>query len=164
MAARLMTFGFIKPDAVRAQNIGGILKMAEAYGLIIEWISMAWIGPSQARSLYEEHVGQPFFKDLIAFTCDGPSILLLLSAHEGDDPVVRWRELIGATNPAKAAPWTIRARFGKGGPANAVHGSATRVDVVRELRIFGLDEQLAGLVPGFEIDLGTAVSSSALLR
>jgi nucleoside-diphosphate kinase len=133
MAAKERTFAIIKPDAVRKGVIGPILDMAYRANLIPHKMVMADPLPHFWRGFYAEHEGKPFYGALVEFMCSGPSVFLLL---EGPDAIVRWRELMGATNPEKAQAHTIRGKFGTAGPANAVHGSDSIESARREALLF----------------------------
>jgi len=110
----------IKPDAVGAGNTGAITKMIEEAGFKIVAIKKVWLTPTLAGKFYAIHKERPFYKDLCAYMSSGPIIPMIL---QKDNAVEDFRKLIGATDPAKAAPGTIRALFAKSIDANAIHGS-----------------------------------------
>jgi nucleoside-diphosphate kinase len=114
------TLSIIKPDAVRKNAIGQILARFEAAGLRIVAARMMHLSPSAAEGFYAVHRGRPFFNDLVQFMTSGPVLVQVL---EGDNAIARNRELMGATDPKKAARGTIRADFAESIDANAVHGS-----------------------------------------
>lgn len=114
------TFTMIKPDAVGAGNAGAILKMIEEAGFKIIAMKKTKLTPDQAGKFYEIHKERPFYGELCAYMSSGPIIPAIL---EKDNAVEDFRKLIGATDPKKAAPGTIRALFAKSIEANAVHGS-----------------------------------------
>jgi nucleoside-diphosphate kinase len=114
------TLSIIKPDAVRKNVIGKILARFEAAGLRIVAARMMHLSRAQAESFYAVHHGRPFFRDLVEFMTSGPIMVQVL---EGEAAIARNRELMGATDPKKAAPGTIRADFADSIDANAVHGS-----------------------------------------
>ncbi len=114
------TLALIKPDAVAAGRVGEILMAVEGSGLRIRALQMLRLSPAQARGFYAVHREKPFFPALVEFMTSGPIVAIVL---EGEDAIVRWREIMGATDPAKAAPGTLRARFGTDVTRNAVHGS-----------------------------------------
>src|SRR6476661_2267854 len=114
------TLSIIKPDAVAKNVIGQILSRFEAAGLKIIGARMTRLSREEAEGFYAVHKGRPFFKDLVDFMISGPVMIQVL---EGDNAIMRNRELMGATDPKKAAPGTIRADFAQSIDANAVHGS-----------------------------------------
>jgi nucleoside-diphosphate kinase len=114
------TLSIIKPDAVRKNVIGQILARFEAAGLGIVAARMMHLSPAEAEGFYAVHRGRPFFNDLVQFMTSGPVLVQVL---EGDNAISRNRELMGATDPKKAAKGTIRADFAESIDANAVHGS-----------------------------------------
>jgi nucleoside-diphosphate kinase len=114
------TLSIIKPDAVRKNAIGKILARFEAAGLRIVASRMMFLSRAQAEGFYAVHRGRPFFADLVEFMSSGPVLVQVL---EGEDAIAKNRELMGATDPKKAARGTIRADFAESIDANAVHGS-----------------------------------------
>ena len=114
------TLAIIKPDAVKKEAIGDIIHRYEAAGLRPLAIKMIRLTKSDAEGFYDVHRQRPFFDTLTAFMASGPLVVLVL---EGKDAIKRNRELMGATDPAKAAPGTIRAAYGTNIEYNAVHGS-----------------------------------------
>jgi len=114
------TLSIIKPDAVAANVIGQIYSRFEKSGLKIIAAQMRWLSLAEAGGFYAVHKERPFFKDLVDFMTSGPVMIQVL---EGDNAVLKHRELMGATNPKEAAPGTIRADFADSIDANAVHGS-----------------------------------------
>jgi len=114
------TLSIIKPDAVAKNAIGQILSRFEKAGLKIIAARMLRLSRQDAEGFYAVHRGRPFFKDLVEFMTSGPVMVQVL---EGDNAIQRNRDLMGATDPAKAAAGTIRADFAQSIDANAVHGS-----------------------------------------
>jgi nucleoside-diphosphate kinase len=114
------TLSIIKPDAVAMNVIGEIYTRFEKAGLRIIAARMAWLSQADAHGFYAVHKDRPFFKDLVAFMISGPVLIQVL---EGENAIARNRELMGATDPKKAAAGTIRADFAESIDANAVHGS-----------------------------------------
>ena len=114
------TLSIIKPDAVAKNVIGQILARFEAAGLKVVAARMAYLSRGEAEAFYAVHKGRPFFRDLVTFMTSGPVMIQVL---QGDNAIAKNRELMGATDPKKAAPGTIRADFAKSIDANAVHGS-----------------------------------------
>ena len=114
------TLSIIKPDAVAKNVIGAIYSRFENAGLKIVAARMAHLSRKDAEGFYAVHRGRPFFNDLVDFMISGPVMIQVL---EGDNAIVKNRDLMGATDPKKAAPGTIRADFAQSIDANAVHGS-----------------------------------------
>ena len=114
------TLSIIKPDAVAKNVIGKIYSRFETNGLKVVASRMAWLSPQEAGAFYAVHKERPFFKDLVSFMISGPVMIQVL---EGEDAIAKNRELMGATDPKKAEPGTIRADFAESIDANAVHGS-----------------------------------------
>lgn len=114
------TLGIVKPDAVAKKEIGSIVSMIEKSGLAIKGMRMLHLVRSQAEQFYAVHKERPFYHDLVNFMTEGPIVVLCL---EGDNAIGRYRELMGSTDPTKAAPGTIRKAHGTSIERNAVHGS-----------------------------------------
>ena len=114
------TLSIIKPDAVAKNVIGEIYTRFERAGLKIVAARMMWLSTADAQGFYAVHKDRPFFGDLVKFMTSGP---VMIQALEGDDAIAKHRELMGATDPKKAAAGTIRADFAESIDANAVHGS-----------------------------------------
>jgi nucleoside-diphosphate kinase len=114
------TLSIIKPDAVKKNAIGQILARFEKAGLRIVAARMMHLSRAEAEGFYGVHRSRPFFRDLVEFMTSGPVLVQVL---EGDDAIAKNRELMGATDPKKAAKGTIRADFAESIDANAVHGS-----------------------------------------
>ena len=114
------TLSIIKPDAVRKNVIGKILGRFEAAGLRVVAARMMQLSRSEAEAFYAVHRERPFFRDLVEFMMSGPIMVQVL---EGEGAIMKNRELMGATDPKKAAAGTIRADFAESIDANAVHGS-----------------------------------------
>ena len=114
------TFSIIKPDAVAKNVIGQILARFEGAGLKIIAARMMYLSRAQAEGFYAVHRERPFFKDLVEFMISGPVLVQVL---QGENAILKNRELMGATDPKKAAKGTIRADFAQSIDANAVHGS-----------------------------------------
>ena len=114
------TLSIIKPDAVAKNVIGKIYSRFEANGLTIVAAQMRWLSKTEAEGFYAVHRERPFFRDLVEFMTSGPVMIQVL---EGEDAIAKNRDLMGATDPKKAAPNTIRADFATTIDANAVHGS-----------------------------------------
>jgi nucleoside-diphosphate kinase len=127
------TFAIIKPNAVKKSCIGKILAIAEDNGLKVVSARMQNLSTKEAEGFYAEHNQRPFFGSLVQFMTSGPVLLL---AFEGENAVEKWRKLMGATDPAKAAPGTIRKLFGDSIEANGTHGSESLAAAQRELAFF----------------------------
>jgi nucleoside-diphosphate kinase len=127
------TLFIVKPDAVRRKLVGAALKALEEGGLRIAGMRMLTLEKAQAERFYDVHKDKPFFSDLVEFMTSGP---VVVGVAVGPDAVVRWRELMGATDPTKAKEGTIRARFGENIQMNAVHGSDSEENARREIGFF----------------------------
>lgn len=127
------TLSIIKPDAVASNVIGKIYTRFELSGLKIVAARMKWLSRAEAEGFYAVHRERPFFKDLVDFMTSGPVIIQVL---EGEDAVQKNRDLMGATDPKKAAKGTIRADFAQSIDANAVHGSDSPQNAVTEIAYF----------------------------
>lgn len=133
------TLSIVKPDAVRAGNLGGVLDMIEASGLRIVAMKMLQLDQAKAEGFYAVHRERPFFKDLVKFMTSGPVVVSVL---EGDDAISRYRKLMGATNPEKADPGTIRKKFATNIEQNACHGSDAPETAKVEIAYFFAETEL----------------------
>jgi nucleoside-diphosphate kinase len=127
------TLSIIKPDAVAKGVIGEIYARFEKAGLRIAAARMIWLSRRDAEGFYAVHSERPFFRDLVDFMTTGPVMIQVL---EGDNAIAKNRELMGATDPKKAAPGTIRADFAQSIDANAVHGSDAPETAEQEIAYF----------------------------
>jgi nucleoside-diphosphate kinase len=127
------TLSIIKPDAVKKNVIGQILARFESAGLRIIAARMMFLSRAEAEGFYAVHRGRPFFGDLVQFMTSGPVLVQVL---EGDNAIAKNRELMGATDPKKAAKGTIRADFADSIDANAVHGSDAPETAKTEIAYF----------------------------
>ena len=127
------TLSIIKPDAVAKNVIGQIYARFEATGLKVIAARMARLSRADAEAFYAVHKERPFFNDLVSFMISGP---VMIQALEGENAVLKNRDLMGATDPKKAAPGTIRADFADSIDANAVHGSDAAETAAVELAFF----------------------------
>ena len=127
------TLSIIKPDAVAKNIIGEIYMRFERAGLKIIKAQMIHLSKKEAEGFYEVHKERPFFDDLVAFMISGP---VMIQALEGENAVLKNRELMGATNPKEAESGTIRADFAKSIDANAVHGSDSLENAKIEIDYF----------------------------
>lgn len=128
-----LTLSIIKPDAVAKSVIGQIYTRFENAGLRIVAAKMAHLTREQAEGFYAVHKERPFFNALVSFMISGPVMIQVL---KGENAIAKHRELLGATNPADAAPGTIRADFADSIDANAVHGSDAAETAVQEIAYF----------------------------
>jgi nucleoside-diphosphate kinase len=127
------TLSIIKPDAVKKNVIGQILSRFEKAGLKIVAAKMMQLDKNLAGSFYEVHKERPFYNDLVQFMISGP---VFVSVLEGEDAILKNRDIMGATDPKKAAPGTIRADFADSIDANAVHGSDAPETAKHEVAFF----------------------------
>lgn len=127
------TYVMVKPDAVARNLVGRIISRFEEVGLKLERAELGLVTREQAAANYAEHEGKPFYEGLIAYITSGPVMKMVLS---GPNAVSTCRKLMGATNPADAAPGTIRGDFGLVLDANVVHGSDSPESAEREIAIF----------------------------
>jgi len=127
------TLSIIKPDAVEKNVIGQILSRFEAAGLQIVACRMLHLSEQDAKAFYAVHKGRPFYDALVEFMISGPVVVSVL---EGENAILKNREIMGATNPAEAAPGTIRADFAQSIDANAVHGSDAPETAKEEIAFF----------------------------
>lgn len=127
------TFSIIKPNAVKKNAIGSIIQIFEKNGLKVAAMKLVKLERAKCEAFYAEHKERPFFGELVTFMTSGPVVLMALN---GENAVTRNREIMGATDPKKAAPGTIRALFGDNVGENAVHGSDSAASADRELKIF----------------------------
>jgi len=127
------TFSIIKPNAVRTGKTGPILAMINEGGFEIAAMRMVKMTLPQAESFYSVHKGKPFFDGLVEFMTSGPVVVMIL---RHDNAVDQFRKLIGATDPAKAEPGTIRRTFAVSVQMNAVHGSDSVENAIREANFF----------------------------
>jgi nucleoside-diphosphate kinase len=133
------TLSIIKPDGVKKNLIGEIYRRFEAAGLEILGARMMRLTTAQAEGFYAVHRERPFFKDLVRYMTSGPVMVQVLS---GEDAIARNREIMGATNPADAAPGTIRADFADSIEQNVVHGSDGPATAATEIAFFFDDGDL----------------------
>ncbi len=127
------TLSIIKPDAVKKNAIGKIIDRFESNGLKIAAIKKLQLSEKNAQDFYAIHKERPFFKDLVSFMISGPVVVMVL---EGENAVKKNRELMGDTDPKKAAKGTIRADFAESIDANAVHGSDSLENAKNEIAFF----------------------------
>lgn len=127
------TFAMVKPDGVKRGLAGEIMSRIEAKGFTFVDVKLMNISRETAEEHYGEHAGKPFFEGLISFITSGPVLAMVV---EGENAILEWRKMMGATNPADAAPGTIRGDFASTMDENVVHGSDAPETAEREINIF----------------------------
>ncbi len=133
------TLSIVKPDGVRKNVIGEVYRRFERAGLRIVAARMMHLTQAQAEGFYAVHRERPFFRDLVSYMTSGPVIVQVL---EGDNAVAKNREIMGATDPKKAAPGTIRADLADSIEANTVHGSDSLENAAREVAYFFAETEI----------------------
>ncbi|HIF9519719.1 TPA: nucleoside-diphosphate kinase [Photobacterium damselae] len=133
------TFSIVKPDAVKRNLIGAIYHRMENAGFKIVAAKMIHMTSEQAQGFYAEHEGKPFFDELVAYMTSGSVMVQVL---EGENAVVRYRELMGKTNPEEAACGTLRADFALSLRHNSVHGADSPESAAREIAYFFADDEI----------------------
>ncbi len=140
MAAQ-RTFSIIKPDATERNITGLVNAKIEEAGLRIVAQKRLHLTKEQAGKFYEVHAERPFYNDLVSFMTSGPVVVQVL---EGENAIAKYREVMGATNPAEAAAGTIRAEFAKSIDANTVHGSDAPETAIMEIAQFFAEDEIVG--------------------
>jgi nucleoside-diphosphate kinase len=135
------TFSIIKPDATRRNLTGAINALIEQAGLRIVAQKRIRMSQAEAEGFYAVHKARPFFKDLVKFMVSGPVVVQVL---EGENAIARYREVMGATNPANAAPGSIRKTFAESIEANSVHGSDGPDTAKTEIAYFFKPDEIVG--------------------
>ncbi len=135
------TFSIIKPDATKRNITGKVIAKLEEGGLRVVASKRIHMSREQAEGFYSVHKDRPFFGELVEFMMSGPVVVQVL---EGENAVLRNREIMGATNPAEAAPGTIRAEFAQSIGENSVHGSDAPETAKEEIAFFFKDEEIVG--------------------
>lgn len=133
------TLSIIKPDGIGKNVVGEVISKLEKGGLKIVAAKMLHLTQEQAQGFYAVHKERPFFNDLVAFMTSGPVMVMVL---EGDDAILKNREIMGATNPAEANPGTIRAEFATTIDENVVHGSDGSETAKTEINFFFSPEEI----------------------
>jgi nucleoside-diphosphate kinase len=133
------TFGIVKPDAVAAGAIGGVIDLVEKSGLKVIGLRYLRMSTEQAQGFYAVHKARPFYGDLVKFMTSGPCVVMAL---EGENAISRYREVMGATDSKKAAAGTIRQKYGTDIERNAVHGSDSPDNAKIELAFFFTSSEL----------------------
>jgi nucleoside-diphosphate kinase len=127
------TLAVVKPDGVEQRVVGKIVARIEAEGFRIAAMRMVRLGQAEAEGFYAVHRGKPFFGSLTAFMSSGPAVVMVL---EREGAIAKWREVMGATNPANAAPGTIRKEFASSVERNVSHGSDAPETAAFEIAYF----------------------------
>ncbi|MEO8601629.1 MAG: nucleoside-diphosphate kinase [bacterium] len=135
------TLAIVKPDAVAKNSVGGVLARAEGAGLRLIAGTLLQLSPEDAGRFYVVHKERPFYKDLCAFMSSGP---VFVAAFEGEGAIGKWRDTMGATDPAKAAAGTVRKDFGTNVERNASHGSDAPDTARWEIAFFFGELELRG--------------------
>ena len=135
------TFSIVKPDATARNLTGAINATIEAAGLRIVAQRRIRMTEAQAKGFYAVHAGRPFYSDLVAFMTSGPVVVQVL---EGENAIARYRDVMGATDPAEAADGTIRKSFAENIERNSVHGSDAPETAAAEIRYFFSDVEIVG--------------------
>lgn len=135
------TLSIIKPDATKRNLTGAVNAVIEAAGLRIVAQKRMWLSDGQAEGFYAVHRERPFFRDLVDFMISGPVVVQVL---EAENAVAKYRDVMGATNPANAAEGTIRKQFAESIEANTVHGSDSLENASREIEFFFSDQEIVG--------------------
>ncbi|MGH9624777.1 MAG: nucleoside-diphosphate kinase [Bryobacteraceae bacterium] len=133
------TFAIVKPDAVAKGHTGSILALIEQNGFRIAAMKTMRLSRREAEAFYTVHKERPFYAGLVTFMTEGPVLALVL---ERENAIAKWRELMGATNPAQAAEGTIRKRFAENIERNSVHGSDSPETAAQEIPFFFSTAQL----------------------
>ena len=135
------TFSIIKPDGVARNLIGEVVRRFEKAGLTVIAQRMTHLSQREAEQFYGVHKARPFFNDLVKYMTSGPVVVQVL---EGENAVAKYREVMGATDPAKAAPGTIRKLYAESIEANSVHGSDGPETAKTEIAFFFKPEEIVG--------------------
>lgn len=133
------TLSILKPNVVKKNQIGAIYSRFESAKFTIVAAKMLHLTREQAEGFYAEHEGKPFFAELVDFMISGPIVVQVL---EADNAIVRYRDLMGATNPANALAGTLRADYADSMGENAVHGSDSPASAAREIAYFFTEDEL----------------------
>ncbi|MFN8645929.1 MAG: nucleoside-diphosphate kinase [Gemmatimonadales bacterium] len=140
--AKILTLGMLKPDAIASGKAGQIIAHIQKEGFTIRAARLTRLSEAQAAKFYEVHKDRPFYKDLVWFMTSGP---VLPMALEREDAVAHFRRILGATDPAEAEAGTIRKLYAESKGKNAVHGSDSPENGMREVAFFFTESEIAGL-------------------
>lgn len=133
------TLGIIKPDGVRRKLVGKIISKIEDAGLILRGMKALRLTREEAEKFYAVHEGKPFFRSLVEFMTSGPIVVVVIGGH---DSIERWRDLMGATDPAKAKYNTIRREYATSIEKNVVHGSDSVATAKTEVAFFFNEDEV----------------------
>ena len=133
------TLGIIKPDGVRRRLVGKVISRIEDAGLIIRGMKVLKLSREQAERFYAVHESRPFYKSLVEFMTSGPIVVMVIGGHGS---IEKWRDLMGATDPAKAKYNTIRREYGTSVEKNVVHGSDGEATAKTEVAFFFDDDEI----------------------
>jgi nucleoside-diphosphate kinase len=133
------TLGIIKPDGVRRRLAGTVISRIEKAGLVVRGLKVLRLSREQAERFYAVHENKPFFHSLVEFMTSGPIIVMVVGGHRS---IERWRDLMGATDPARAKYGTIRREFGTSVEKNVVHGSDGEATARQEVSFFFSDDEV----------------------
>ncbi len=133
------TLGIVKPDGVRRKLVGSIISKIENAGLILRGMKVLRLTREKAEQFYAIHEDKPFFKPLVEFMSSGPIVVMVIGGHGS---IERWREVMGATDPAKAKYNTIRREFGTSIEKNVVHGSDSPETAQTEVAFFFREDEI----------------------
>lgn len=133
------TLGIVKPDGVRRKLVGNVIGRIEQAGLIIRGLRTLKLTREQAEKFYAVHQDKPFYRSLVEFMTSGPIVVMVIGGHGSID---RWRELMGATDPAKAKYNTIRREYGTSIERNVVHGSDSEATAKTEVAFFFNEDEV----------------------
>jgi nucleoside-diphosphate kinase len=142
VAQPTFTLGIVKPDAVASGKAGKIVAHLETAGFAVRAARLVRLTESQAGAFYKVHRGRPFYDELVRFMTSGPCLPMAL---EREDAVAQLRTVIGATDPAEAAPGTVRKLYAESKGRNAIHASDSAENAIREVGFFFSEGELAGL-------------------
>jgi nucleoside-diphosphate kinase len=145
VAPPTLTLAIVKPDAVGGRNTGRIVAHLEQAGFTVRAARLARLTLAQAGAFYAVHKGRPFYQELVEFMTSGPCLAVAL---EREDAVAQLRTVIGATDPAEAAPGTIRKLYAESKGKNAIHASDSDENAAREVGFFFAEGELAGMWDG----------------
>lgn len=133
------TLGIIKPDGVRRRLAGEVIGRIEKAGLVLRGLKVMRLSCEQAERFYAVHDSKPFFHSLVKFMTSGPIVVMVIGGHRS---IERWRDLMGATDPAKSKYGTIRREFGTSVEKNVVHGSDGEATARQEISFFFSDDEV----------------------
>lgn len=133
------TLGIVKPDGVRRKLVGTVISRIERSGLVLRGLKVVQLDRERAEQFYDMHRDKPFYRSLVEFMTSGPVVLMVIGGHRAID---RWRDLMGATDPARARYGTIRRELGTSIERNVVHGSDSPESARREVSFFFADDDV----------------------